>query len=138
MINEVAYYLYQRGFYLIKNNIPYSNDAEEYRFNNNEIPFFEICIYEDKKTKEVINVTLDLNFDFNHLDELYYKQSFDCLIEIFNTIKKAINKFENDVIIPMCEKFNLIYDGDYFMYDKEYYFSEINKLKEYVEENEEK
>lgn len=130
MINEVAYYLYQRGFYLNHYSDFYDEVNDLYEFKNCNMSFFDVEIYVNKDTKEVNEVRLSLDLDLNHMDEIYYKSSVEMIIKLFNTIKEAINKFENDVIIPMCEKFNLIYDGDYFMYDKEYYFSEINKLKE--------
>lgn len=133
MINEVAYYLYQRGFYLLKNNIPYSDEEREYRFSNKDLPFFEIDIYQDISTSEITRSTLTLYFDFKNMDTLYYKQSFNCLETICKYIRKAIDKFEKEIIIPMCDKFNLNYKEDYFIHDETDYLQEFEKLKKYVE-----
>lgn len=109
MINEVAYYLYQRGFYLNHYSDFYDEVNDLYEFKNCNMSFFDVEIYVNKDTKEVNEVRLSLDLDLNHMDEIYYKSSVEMIIKLFNTIKEAIYKLEDELIKSMCKELNLNY-----------------------------
>lgn len=109
MINEVAYYLYQRGFYLNHYIDLYDEVNDLYEFKNCNMSFFDVEIYVNKDTKEVNEVRLSLDLDLNHMDEIYYKSSVEMIIKLFNTIKESIYKLEDELIKSMCKELNLNY-----------------------------
>ena len=106
-IKEVTIYLLERGWYG-QIDRQRSDETDLIKFGNLDISTFIIEMEVAKKTKEITKVSIAIyGFDRNRLDDVYNRVELEDFIENLNIVKKALDKLENELVKPMCEKFNL-------------------------------
>lgn len=104
--NEVSNYLSERGWYL--KDFEYNKDkTETLLFKNTNLKTFGICVKHVIKTREVVKVWVDIDLNYNELYLIQRRKDLEYFIEAFNVVKNALDKLENGLVKPMCEKFNL-------------------------------
>ena len=130
-IKEVSIYLLERGWYG-KIDRQWSDETDLINFGNLDIRTFKIEMEVVKKTKEIVKVSIGIyGFDRNRLDEVYNRAELEDLIENLNIVKKALDKLENELVKPMCEKFNLpLIDGAIF--EDKYSYVDVQDLEEWL------
>ena len=105
-IKEVSNYLSAREWFLKKHE--YNHDkTSTYVFKYTNIKTFSIRVNFLNKTKEIINVWVDIDLNYNELYLIQTRKELEYFIECFDIVKRALDKLENELVKPMCEKFNL-------------------------------
>ena len=129
-INEVSVYLLERGWYgrLSKK---WDKETNLITFENTDFDQLEIWTEFNKKTKEVVKVSIDINLEYNHCSDVYSRKDLEKFIDCLNIVKKALDKLENELINPMCEKFNLPFVDEENFKDK-YDYLDVRGLEEYL------
>ena len=130
-INEVSIYLLERGWYgqIYRQR---SDETDLIKFGNEDISTFKIEMEVVKKTKEIIKVSIGIyGFDRNRLDDVYNRAELEDLIENLNIVKKALDKLENHLVKPMCEKFNLPFANEESFRGK-YGYLDVRELEEWL------
>lgn len=129
-INEVSVYLLERGWYgrLSKK---WDKETELITFENTDFDQLEIWAEFNKKTKEVVKVSIDINLEYNRCSEVYRRKDLEKFIDCLNVVKQALDKLENELINPMCEKFNLPFVNEESFKDK-YDYLDVKGLEEYL------
>ena len=130
-INEVSIYLLERGWYG-KIDRHRSDETELINFVNLEFRTLKVEMEVVKKTKEIIKVSIGIyGFDRNRLDEVYNRVELEDFIENLNIVKKALDKLENELVKPMCEKFDLPFVNEESFHGK-YYYLDVRELEEWL------
>ena len=128
---EVAIYLLERGWYgqIYRQ---WSDETDLINFENLDIRTFKIEMEVVKKTKEIIKVSIGIyGFDRNHLDDVYNRAELEDFIENLNIVKKALDKLENELVKPMCEKFDLPFVNEENFRGK-YGYLDVRELEEWL------
>ena len=130
-INEVSIYLLERGWYG-QIDRQRSNETDLINFGNLDISTFKIEMEVVKKTKEIIKVSIGIyGFDRNRLDDVYNRVELEDFIENLNVVKKALDKLENELVKPMCEKFDLPFVNEESFRGK-YDYLDVRELEEWL------
>lgn len=130
-IKEVSIYLLERGWYG-KIDRQWSDETDLIEFENEDISTFKIEMEVVKKTKEIIKVSVGIyGFDRNRLDDVYNRAELEGFIENLNIVKKALDKLENELVKPMCEKFNLPFVNEESFGGK-YGYLDVRELEEWL------
>ncbi len=130
-INEVSIYLLERGWYG-QIDRQRSDETDLISFGNLDIKTFKIEMEVVKKTKGITKVSIGIyGFDRNRLEEVYNRVELEDFIESLNVVKKALDKLENELVKPMCEKFNLPFVNEESFYDK-YGYLDVRELEEWL------
>lgn len=128
-INEVSIYLLERGWYG-QIDRQRSDETDLINFENLDIRTFEIEMEVVKKTKEIVKVSIGIyGFARNRLDDVYNRVELEDFIENLNIVKKALDKLENELVKPMCEKFNLPFVNEESLHVK-YDYLDVRELEE--------
>ena len=130
-INEVSIYLLERGWYgqIYRQR---SDETDLIKFGNLDISTFKIEMEVAKKTKEMTKVSIGIyGFDRNRLDDVYNRVELEGFIENLNVVKKALDKLENELVKPMCEKFNLPFVNEESFRGK-YDYLDVRDLEEWL------
>ena len=126
---EVAIYLLERGWYG-QIDRQRSDETDLIKFGNEDISTFKIEMEVVKKTKEIVKVSIGINgFDRNRLDDVYNRAELEDFIENLNIVKKALDKLENELVKPMCEKFDLPFANEESVGGK-YGYLDVRELEE--------
>ena len=130
-INEVSIYLLERGWYG-QIDTQRSDETALINFGNLDIRTFKIEMEVVKKTKEIIKVSIGIyGFDRNRLNDVYNRVELEDFIENLNIVKKALDKLENELVKPMCEKFNLPFVNEENFRGK-YSYLDVRELEEWL------
>lgn len=130
-INEVSTYLSEHGWYL--KDFKYNKDkTETLLFKNTNLKTLRICVKHMIKTREVVKVWIDIDLNYNELYLIQRRKDLEYFIEAFNVVKNALDKLENELVKPMCEKFNLPLI-DWAIYEDKYGYVDIRDLEEWLE-----
>ena len=135
-INEVSNYLSARGWYLKKHE--YNHDKTStyvFKYTNiktfNSLKTFSIRVNFLNKTKEIVKVWVDIDLNYNELYFIQRRKDLEYFIECLDVVKKALDKLENELVKPMCEKFNLpLIDGA--IYEDKYSYVDVQDLEEWL------
>ena len=130
-IKEVPIYLLERGWYgqIYRQ---WSDETDLIKFGNEDISTFKIEMEVVKKTKEIVKVSIGINgFDRNRLDDVYNRAELEDFIENLNIVKKALDKLENELVKPMCEKFDLPFVNEESFGGK-YGYLDVRELEEWL------
>ena len=130
-IKEVLMYLIERGWYG-QIDTQRSDETALINFGNLDIRTFKIEMEVVKKTKEIIKVSIGIyGFDRNRLADVYNRVELENFIENLNIVKKALDKLENELVKPMCEKFNLPFVNEENFRGK-YSYLDVRELEEWL------
>ena len=130
-INEVSIYLLERGWYG-QIDRQRSDETDLINFGNLDIRTFKIEMEFVKKTKEITKVSIGIyGFDRNHLNDVYNRAELEDFIENLNIVKKALDKLENELVKPMCEKFDLPFANEESFRGK-YGYLDVRELEEWL------
>lgn len=130
-INEVSIYLLERGWYGQIDG-QWSDETDLIKFGNLDISTFKIEMEAVKKTKEIIKASIVIDgFDRNRLNDVYNRVELEDFIENLNIVKKALDKLENELVKPMCEKFNLPFVNEESFRGK-YGYLDVRDLEEWL------
>ena len=130
-IKEVLMYLIERGWYG-QIDTQRSDETALINFGNLDIRTFKIEMEVVKKTKEIIKVSIGIyGFDRNRLNDVYNRVELEDFIENLNIVKKALDKLENELVKPMCEKFNLPFVNEENFRGK-YSYLDVRELEEWL------
>lgn len=130
-IKEVVIYLLERGWYgqIYRQ---WSDETDLIKFGNLDISTFKIEMEVVKKTKEIVKVSIGIyGFDRNRLDGVYNRAELEDFIENLNVVKKALDKLENELVKPMCEKFDLPFVNEESV-DGKYGYLDVQDLEEWL------
>lgn len=130
-IKEVPIYLLKRGWYgqIDRHR---SGETDLISFENLDIKTFKVEMEVVKKTKEIVKVSIGIyGFDRNRLDEVYNRAELEDFIENLNIVKKALDKLENELVKPMCEKFDLPFVNEESFHGK-YDYLDVRELEEWL------
>ena len=130
-INEVSIYLLERGWYgqIYRQR---SDETDLIKFGNLDVSTFKIEMEVVKKTKEIVKVSIGIyGFDRNRLNDVYNRAELEDFIENLNVVKKALDKLENHLVKPMCEKFNLPFVNEESFRGK-YGYLDVRELEEWL------
>lgn len=128
---EVAIYLLERGWYgqIYRQ---WSDETDLIKFGSLDISTFKIEMEVVKKTKEITKVSIGIyGFDRNRLDGVYNRVELEDFIENLNIVKKALDKLENELVKPMCEKFDLPFVNEESFRGK-YGYLDVRDLEEWL------
>lgn len=129
-VNEVSNYLSERGWY--RKDFEYNNDkTETLVFKNTSIKTFRIFVKHVIKTREIVKVWVDIDLNYNELYLIQRRKDLEYFIECFDVVKKALDKLENELVKPMCEKFNLPLI-DWAIYEDKYDYVDVRDLEEWL------
>lgn len=129
-INEVSNYLSARDWYLKKHEY-HRDKTSTLVFKHTSIKTFSIRVHFVNKTKEIDNVWVDIDLNYNELDFIRMRKDLEYFIECFDVVKKALDKLENELVKPMCEKFNLPL-VDWAFYEDKYSYVDVQDLEEWL------
>lgn len=137
-INEVSKYLSARDWHLKKHE--YNSDKTSTlvfkytsitNFSITSIKTFSIRVSFLNKTKEIVKVWVDIDLNYNELYLIQRRKDLEYFIECFDVVKKALDKLENELVKPMCEKFNLPLI-DWAIYEDKYSYVDVQDLEEWL------
>ena len=131
-LNEVAYCLYNLGWFMERSDTRYSDNEDEIIFTNYKLEQFEIDILVDKKTQEVKQVGITMLLD-NKLSEVYRRSDLECFLEDVKLVQKALDKLEFEIVRPMCEKFDIPFVNEE-SYGGERYYLDVEGIEERLEQ----
>lgn len=129
-LNEVAYYLYNLGWFMRRGDTRYSDSEDEITFENYKLEQFEINILIDKKSRKINQVSILICLD-NKLSDVYRRSDLECFLEDIKLVQKALDKLEFEIVRPMCEKFNLRFVNE-DSYGGERYYLNVDGIEEWL------
>lgn len=133
-LNEVSKYLLDYGWYAKVDKTRWSDNEDYIRYINLDQKAFEIEIYYKIKTKEITKVNSTIYVFSNgrtHLDEVYNRAELLEVEEAIKIIKKGLDKIDNELLKPMCKKFNLPFVDEESFGGRDWYL-DVKDIEEWL------
>lgn len=128
--NEVSNYLSEHGWY--KRWVEYNKDETvTHVFKNSNIEAFGILVKSVIKTGEIVKVWVDIDLKYDDFYLIRGRKDLENFIESLNVVREALAKIENELVKPMCKKFNLPFVNKEIREEK-FGYIDVRDIKEWL------